>query len=175
MIKELGDLYDIDKFIFKEGINYTIDKNGLVATKTGEDGWNCTILFNKKIPKNKISRWKIKLNNFFIKNNTWNILIGIGPNNINNKNYFYNHCWSLICGESQLSIKNCLESNYNGHSGRLKKGDIIEVIVNRQKGDLSFAVNDVNYGSTNIEIPQNDELYPVVMIYDKGQIVEIVN
>ena len=160
---------------YKEGLNYTVDKNGLIATKTnGGDNWNCTIFGNKNIPKNKISIWKIRINNFYIKENSWNVLIGIGPKNIKNENSFYRHSWSFICGCSTLSVKSGSETNYNRKSGKLNKGDIIKVIVDRKKGNLSFAVNDVNYGLTNIKIPENDELYPVVMICDQGQIVEIV-
>ena len=56
----------------------------------------------------------------------------------------------------------------------LKLINIIEVIVDRKKGDLSFAVNGVNYGLNNIKIPENDELFPVVLINDQGQTVEII-
>ena len=39
-----------------------------MATKIrGGDNWNCTIMGNKEIPKNKINKWKIRLNNFEIK------------------------------------------------------------------------------------------------------------
>ena len=58
MIKSFGALSDnsIYKFKFKEGINYTLSNNGLIATKTsGGNSWNCTIIGDKEIPKNKIS------------------------------------------------------------------------------------------------------------------------
>ena len=175
-IKALGNEDERSfKWKFQEGLNYTLDKNGLIATKTGGgDGWNCTIIGNKEIPKNKISSWKIRLSNFYIKNNTWNVLIGIGPKNLKNEQYFYKYCWSFICGNSALSVKSGSETNYNNHRGKLKLGDIIEVIVDRKKGDLSFAVNGVNYGLNNIKIPENDELFPVVLINDQGQTVEII-
>ena len=176
-INILGNIYEQGKFRFKfqEGRNYTLDKDGLVAKKTGGGNtWNCSIIGNKEIPKNKISTWKIKLNNFCIKNNTWNILIGIGPKNEKNVDYFYNYCWSFICGCSKLSNKSGSEYNYNNHTGKLKQDDIVEVIADRKKGDLTFAVNNINYGSTNIKIPENEELYPIVLICDQGQIVEIV-
>ena len=96
---------DIFKFRFREGQNYTISDNGRIATKTsGENKWNCTIIGDKEIPKNKLSKWKIKISNFEIIRNTWNTLIGIGPYNFNNYEPFYGHCWSFICGESKLSI-----------------------------------------------------------------------
>ena len=119
-------------------------------------------------------KWKIRINNFQIKNNTWNILIGIGPKNKKNEGNFYNYCWTFICGQSKLSIKSGNETNYNGHNGKLNQGDIIEVTADRIKGDLSFSVNNINYGLTNIKIPNNEELYPIVLINDENQCVEIV-
>ena len=176
IIKSFGDIYDNGnfEFKFKEGSNYTLNNNGLIATKTsGGDNWNCTILGNKKIPKNKISKWKIRINNFQIKTNGWNILIGIGPDNVKNESNFYNYCWSFICGNSQLSLKNGNNSKYLDYK-KLNKGDIIEVIADRKKGTLSFGVNGNNYGLTNVKIPENEELYPVVLINDQNQTVEIV-
>jgi len=177
VIKSFGDIFDGEdfKFKFKEGSNYTLNNNGLIATKTnGGDGWNCTILGNRKIPKNKISKWKIRINNFQIKQNGWNILIGIGPNNVKNELCFYNYCWTFICGNSQLSLKSGNHSKYTGEYKKLNKGDIIEVIVDRKEGNLSFGVNGKNYGLTNVKIPENEELYPVVLINDQNQTVEIV-
>ena len=50
---------DIFNFKFKPGNNYILSNNGLIATKNnGGDCWNCTIVGNKEIPKNKISKWK---------------------------------------------------------------------------------------------------------------------
>ena len=185
-IKEFGTLIieennkDINEenkllFKFKPGENYIVNENGHIATKTsGGNDWNCTIIGDKEIPKNKTSKWMIRINNFEIKSNTWNVLIGIGPNNNNNENRFYNKCWSFICGQSQLSIKSGSEKKYNNHSGKLKKGDIIETTVDRQAGTLSFAVNGIDYGIAFSEVPKEDILYPIVMIYDQNQIVEII-
>ena len=177
-IKSIGSIneYNKYKFRFQGGLNYTLDNNGLIATKTsGGDCWNCTIIGNKEIPKNKISKWKIKINNFYIKHNTWNVLIGIGPYNKNNELNFYSYCWSFICGNSQLSLKKGSESKYNnGNYERLKAGDIIEVTVDRKEGNLSFSVNNRNYGLTGVKIPENEILYPIILINDEKQSVEIV-
>ena len=81
---------------------------------------------------------------------------------------------TFICGNSQLSLKSGSSSNYTGEYTKLKKGDIIEVIVDRKKGTLSFGVNGKNYGLTNVKIPENEELYPIVLINDQNQTVEIV-
>lgn len=164
-------------FQFKPGKNYILNNNALIATKNnGGEDWNCTIVGNKEIPLNKVSKWKIKINNFELKPNiSWNILIGIGPDNTYKEINFLNKCWSFICGLSQLLLKSSNPTKYNDkHKGKLNKGDIIEVIVDRKKGNLSFSINGENYGIACSEIPKEDILYPIVMIYDQNQIVEII-
>ena len=56
----------------------------------------------------------------------------------------------------------------------MKEGDIIEVIVDRKIGNLSFAVNNVNFGIECSEIPKDDTLFPTVVLYEKGVEVELV-
>ena len=173
----INEEFDVNafRFKFKNGQNYKVSKNGLMATKTsGGDTWNCTIIGDKQIPKNKITKWKIKLTNFKIKHNTCNILIGIGPENKNNKDCFYDECWTFDCGESKKIIKNKFRIKYNNHTGKLKEGDIVEVIVDRISGNLSFAVNNSDYGIACSNIPEEDILYPIILINDENQIVEII-
>ena len=163
-----------DKLLrFKPGNNYIIANNGKIATKNnGGKSFNCVIFGNKEIPKNKTSSWKIKLNS-----NTsqpWDILIGIGPDNPNNENEFFKKCWSFISSTSQIYLKNAGCTDYNNHSGRLKQGDIVEVIVDRKLGNLSFAVNNINYGIACSNIPKDEILFPTVTIYDQNLSVEII-
>ena len=169
------DLSNVFEFRFKPGKNYTISNYGLIATKTGGGNyWNCSIIGDKEIPKDKISKWKIKINNFELKINTWNILIGIGPDNPNNQNNFHRNCWNYICGNCKLSLKSGKETDYNNNFEKLKKGDIVEVIVDRKLGTLSFSINDFNCGIAYSKIPNEDILYPVINIFDENQMVEIV-
>ena len=175
-IKNFGSLYDTEliyKVKFKQGQNYIISNNGLVATKnSGGNSFNCTIFGDKEIPKNKISKWKIKLNSET--KQSWDIIIGIGPSNPNNENEFYKKCWSFISSNSKLLLLSSNETKYNKQSGRLKKGDIVEVIVDRNLGNLSFAVNGSDYGIACTSIPKEDILYPTILIYDQNLQVELV-
>ena len=159
LIKNINELSDIlidnteTEFIFKfrNGVNYIVTNDGSVATKNnGGNQFNCTVIGDTAIPTNKISKWKVKLNNFDIK--TKNILIGIGPDNPNNKIKFYKECYTFSCKNSNVVLKRESFSDYNGYSLRLQKGDIIEVIVDRIQGNLSFAINNINYGNVNCEI-----------------------
>ena len=175
-IKNFGCLFDsekINKFKFKPGQNYIISNNGLIATKNnGGNGWNCTVFGDKEIPKNKISKWKIKLNSDT--KQSWDIIIGIGPSNPNNEKEFYKNCWSFMSSNSKLLLKSTSTTEYNNHSERLKKGDIVEVIVDRKLGNLSFVVNGSDYGIACTSIPKEDILYPTITLYDQNLQIEIV-
>ena len=138
----------------------------------GGYSWNCTIIGDKEIPKNKISKWKIKLKRFKITNNTVNTFIGIGPNNPENIQKFYDYCLTLSCGEPKIK-KNKDDIYFNNYPGNLKEGDIIEVIVDMIKGTLSFKINNVDYGLICSKIPKYEDLYPIILIHDMNQMVEI--
>ena len=180
IVKNFGELLFNEtfnlKFKFKPGKNYEITKNGLLATKnSGGNNFNCAIIGDKEIPKNKTSKWKIKMNK--IKNPSFGIdvLIGIGPSKFKEKD-FYNECWCILTGSQNkvgLKIKG-KTLDYNNHKEKLKEGDIIEVIVDRGKGNLSFAVNDINFGIACSNIPKDEELYPTIILYEQGQNIEIV-
>lgn len=175
-IKNFGCLFDseqIYKFKFKPGQNYIISNNSLIATKNnGGNEWNCTIFGDKEIPKNKISKWKIKLNSD--SRAGWDISIGIGPSNPNNENKFFKKCWSFVSTCSKLCLSETNLTEYNNHSGKLKKGDIVEVIVDRKLGNLSFAVNGSDYGIACTTIPKEDILYPTIILFDQNLQVELV-
>ena len=44
-----------------------------------------------------------------------------------------------------------------------------------KKGILSFIINNTNYNIQCSNIPTNEELYPIVIIYDMNQMVEILD
>ena len=64
--------------------------------------------------------------------------------------------------------------DYNNHKDNIKVGDIIEIIVNRKLGNLSYSINDINFGTACSNIPKEDILYPTVLLYEQGLSVEIV-
>ena len=49
------------------------------------------------------------------------------------------------------------------------------MIVNRILGNLSFAINEIDYGVDFNKIPKEEILYPIVLIYDNQQTVEIID
>jgi len=176
-IQNLGELKNLSDNLFKwkDGPNYTLTGNNLIATKTnGGNNYNCNILGDFILPKNQISKWKIKLNKYSNPSyNVWNIIIGVGPSNLNqNDSSPYNKTWTFICGTSNISIKSGSQTNYKGNN-KLKEGDIVEVIVNNITGELSFSVNDINYGVA-CKNPLDIDLSPFVSIYDQGESIQLL-
>ena len=172
-IKAFGEVINDDKFIFKfqPGNNYNVINNGLIATKnSGGNAWNCIVYGDKEIPKNQISKWKIKINTdtsgFYD-----DLYVGIGP--INAQGNLYSLCWSLICSISKICIKG-KKLEYNHLKGNLKKGDIVEVIIDRKLNNLSFSINGVNQGIACSQIPREDILYPTVIIYEQNHSIELI-
>lgn len=179
-IKNLGK-FTINKnseyitFKWKSGNNYSLSNDHRLATKiSGGDNYNCNILGDIILSKNKISRWKIKLNKFDF-SFPWNILVGVAPSNINQNNSdLYNKTWTLICGYPAVSIKEGNPTYSLRKKEKLKEGDIIEVIMNLTNGELSFSVNGILYGVA-CTIPLDIDLSPFILLRAKGQSIELLN
>ena len=179
VIKNFNDIYyeNKDKFNFKFLLmtNYSISYNGLIATKLFKDDWSTSTIGDNKIPEYRLSHWRIRINKISEDNkNTWKILIGIGPN-YDFSELFHRKCWSFICGKCELCLRDEKSIPYNNIKRRkLKSGDIVEVIVDRTKGELSFKVNNEDFGIASKDIPNEGDLYPFISMYNQGQIVEIL-
>ena len=175
-IKKFGEILENNKlhFKFKQGNNYSITNNGYIATKSsGGDQWNCVIVGDKEIPKNRISRWKIKINENKRNQNNIDICIGIGPKSFNGN--LYNECWNICSSTNKVGLYNKNKfSDYDNLNDNIKKDDIIEVIVDRKSGNLSFAINNINHGIACSNIPKEETLYPTIVIYEQNHSVEIV-
>ena len=174
-IKNFGIVSNHDlEFKWKAGPNYSLSNNDLIATKTkGGQSHCCNILGDIILPKNKINKWKIKIKKFVYSDYEWTILIGISPFNLNqNMSNPYEKAWTFLCGSSKLSINSGSQRDYIGKKERLKEGDIIEVILNTN-GELSFSVNDVNYGVA-CKIPMDIDLSPFVNLYKEGDSIELL-
>ena len=92
-------------FKFKNGNNYNITKNSMLATKSsGGKGWNCLIYGDKEIPKNRVSKWKLKINSNQTSKGSTDFLIGIGPKSF--KGTSYDECWSICTNGHNVCLFN---------------------------------------------------------------------
>ena len=175
-IKKFGDILEDNNFHFKfkNGNNYNIAKNSMLATKSsGGNGWNCLIYGDKEISKNRVSKWKLKINSNQTSKGSTDFLIGIGPKSF--KGTSYDECWSICTNGHNVCLFNKNKtSNYDNLKYNIKKDDIIEVIADRKEGNLSFAINDNNYGIAYSNIPNEATLYPTVILWEQGLSVEII-
>jgi hypothetical protein len=184
-IQGFGEIKKCSDYFFKwrKGPNYTLSCHNLIATKTsGGEEYNCNILGDIILPRNRINKWKIKLKKLTMTsmgdcdNNNFDgdILIGVAPANVDqNEKDLYFKAWTFLCGNSKISIPSGFYKDYI-KDNRLKEGDIIEVIMNTINGELSFAINNVNYGVA-CRIPLNTELSPFVLIYGQEESIELLN
>ena len=163
------------KFNWKSGPNYSLSNNNNIATKiNGGNSYNCNILGNIILPKNKVSKWRVKINR--MKSN-WvgDILIGVGPSDLDqNTKDLYSQTWTLICGYPAVSIKQGNPTYSFKNKSKVKEGDIVEIIVDMIKGELSFTVNDIFYG-VGCNIPLDNNLSPFVLIHDEGESIELID
>ena len=179
-IKNFGEFINEDSnafnFKFKPGANYDISNNGYVASKNnGGDGWNCLIVGDKEIPKDKISKWKIKIKKSLEKTKNYSDFhIGVGEKKM--KGELYNDCWSIYQSGEKISfrMKNNIPINQSNIDRGLNEGDVVEITADRTSGNLSFSVNGISCGFASSALPKNEELYPIVILYEQGLSVEIV-
>lgn len=100
--------------------------------------------------------------------------MGIGPNQFNGN--LYDECWNIFKnGTNGVGFR--MQKKYiefKNYKNKIKKGDIIEVIVDRKLGNLSFCVNDFNCGIVWSEIPKEESLYPTIVLYEQNHSIELV-
>ena len=129
---------------------------------SGNGSENCTVIGDICLIKGKINKWKIQVDN--INNDPPHILFGIVPENVD-LNGIHNYKTGYATNFSNFNKYNLGVWNENYHH-KGKKGDIIEIIVDLEKGQLSFILNDIDLGIFCDNIDKNINYVPFVeMIY----------
>ena len=127
--------------------------------------WNCTAIGDITLIKGKINKWKIKKNSSYD-----NIYFGIVPSNIDLdgvENYQFGNVTNL-CGFNKYNLGKYTPFNNYYVTGN----DIIEIIVDLEKGELSFAVNDKSLGIFCDKIDKNIDYVPFVeLLYSSSEII----
>lgn len=133
----------------------------------GGNGWNCTAIGDKTLIKGKINKWKIQL-----RKKDSDILFGIVPKDINieacenwKKGYITN---SGNFGKHNLGIYQVFNNI------KAVEGNIIEIIVNLEKLELSFTLNGKDLGIFCSNIIKDIDYVPFVEIYKEGDEVTLI-
>ena len=92
------------------------------------------------------------------------------------KGELYNDCWNICQSGEKISfrMKNNIPINQSNIDRGLNEGDVVEITADRTSGNLSFSVNGISCGFASSALPKNEELYPIVILYEQGLSVEIV-
>lgn len=158
-----------------------VERNPRVATKTGDNDEFCTAIGSTLIPANTVSSWTIKI----LKskdNNGSRIYIGVAPFDIDQNDdynvgkigwFFYCYYPTLFSGPPH---------KYWGRTYGPRKregeyvhsGDSVRVVMDTTKGELSFGVNETDYGVAYTGIPLDKPLVPCVAFRYKGDSVELI-
>ena len=159
---------------------YSVDpRNTKIATKIGS-GYGCTTIpGNAPLLPNKVTSWSIKI--LKSKNNDgFGIFVGVAPSDINQNADNRNCGWYFRCYSSTLCSgppHSQQRKEYGPRKERgqcIRTGDTIGVVMDTAKGELSLALNGVNYGVAYSGIPLNKPLVPCVLLWHTGDSVELI-
>ena len=137
---------------------------------SGNGSENCTVIGDVCLIKGKINKWKIQVDK--INNDPPHILFGIVPENVD-LNGIHNYKTGYATNFSNFDKHNLgvWSENYR-HGG--KKGDIIEIIVDLEKGQLSFILNDIDLGIFCDNIDKNINYVPFVEMIHVGTEISLL-
>ena len=159
---------------------YSINEKNFRITTNVSGQW-CTAIGNTLIPRYKVVSWSAKILSSR-RNDGANIYVGVAPFDIGQNEWDnYSKCgWYFHCYESRL---------YSGpprnHKGKqygprkrngqyVRTGDSVGVVMDTAKGELSFILDGVNLGVAYEGIPLDKPLVPCVLLWWKGDSIELV-
>ena len=163
---------------------YLLDeRNPRIATKNSCYGYYCTVIGNTPLPLNKVTSWNIKI----LKsedNDGKNIYIGVAFSNIDqletghnyNKRGWYFHCYTSTLHSGP---PHCYKGKVYGPRKEVNgnyacEGEIVGVVMDTAKGELSFVLNGVNLGVAFEKVPTSLPLVPCVLLEARRDSVELI-
>eukprot|EP01118_Nematostelium_gracile_P002210 TRINITY_DN12440_c0_g1_i1.p1 TRINITY_DN12440_c0_g1~~TRINITY_DN12440_c0_g1_i1.p1 ORF type:complete len:314 (+),score=78.82 TRINITY_DN12440_c0_g1_i1:32-973(+) len=105
--------------------------------------------------------------------NGW-AMVGLAPQTLKINSYDYNNCgWYLFLRDGTLYS----QSGDNGrqYTSAIKNNSIIQVNHNKEKGTISFSIDEQDQGIAYHNIPSDMVLYPCVGLYQANSSIEIVD
>ena len=142
------------------------DKNNIL-TKTGNDCNRMGTICENYLEKDIVYNWKIKI----LQSQKLDIQIGIAPFDFDIHSSDFKYGWYLSCDDGKL---------YSGQSmsrisnlKKISKDDEIIVVMNMKIGALKFLINNEDKGYSYTDIPLDKPLVPAILLFNKGDSVEI--
>lgn len=170
---------DCPEGVFSE-LKYTVDpSNRRVVTKHKRD-WG-TVVGDTLLRQNETTSWSIKI--LKTRDFPTGIFVGVAPFDITQSygSYVWNKCgWYLECFHSELcagpphSFRQVKYGPRRGDQQHICAGDIVGVVMDTTKGELSFSLNGVNHGVAYEGIPLDKPLVPCVLLWE-GDSIELLN
>ena len=158
---------------------YFVDRmNQRIASNAGSS--YCTVVGGTRLPPSQATSWCIKM--LHSRYNGHGIFVGVAPFDINQNcwNNFEKCGWYFYCYDSTLFSGPPHDYNGEGY-GLIRKsgeyvlvGESVEVTMDTESGELSFALNGMNLGVAFEEIPLDRPLVPCVIIHHRNDSVELV-
>ena len=134
---------------------------------SGDNLHNCTIIGDKCLIKGKINKWKIKN-----RNDKTHILVGINRSDIDlngERNYKYGYITNL-----DNMNKNNLGKYTEINNHKIKTNDIIGIVVDLDKGILSYSINDTDFGVFCDNIDLDTDYVPFIEMINVGSEITLV-
>ena len=165
-----------DDKIINLNFNWKINDNAKITndlktvTKvSGGNKWNCSTIGDKSLIKGKINKWKIQLTKM-----SGYIVFGIVPKGIDTSvNTIDNWKKGYVTNSCNFAMHNlgvCKE--FKKHQA--SEGNIFEIIVDLNRGELSFSVNGNNFGIFCDNIIKDIEYLPFLDIINEGTEVTLI-
>lgn len=144
-------------------------------------GKTCIITGNTFIPLNEVTSWNVKIRKSF-NNAGFGIFIGVAPADINhNENDAIKNCgWYFGCYSSTLwsgaphKYKRKDYGPKKDDGNYVHMGSAVGVTADTTKGEISFALDGVDYGVAYAGVPLDKPLVPCVVLENKNDSVELL-
>ena len=171
--KECPDYVDESK-------KYSVDeKNPRIATKIN-DSFYCVITGNTLLPHDKVTSWSVKVFKSEMDNGD-SIFIGVAPSDIDQNEWgnHYKYGWYFHCFSSALCSGPPHNYKWIKYGPRKRKGEYVHtgdnvgVVMDTEKGEVSFDLNGENLGVAFEGIPLDKPLVPCAILSREGDSVEL--
>ena len=175
-------------------MRYVVNTNGSRAVmKVGSGSWSsyCTVVGDAVLPQNTVVSWSIRV--LKAKENYSFIFVGVAPSDVSqSEEENYAKCgWYLDCYDLRLysgpphsysyekyalnyKCGSSNDENRKGGEGCVRTGDIIGVVMDTTKGELSFTLNKVSFGVAYEGIPLDKPLVPCVLLFWVYDTIELI-